>query len=70
MRSAAKYDQADEDKRSIIGKFKGRYLRDNSEVHVADRNYDVRVVDTSDAVAVATLFDEFVERTLVPSRNH
>ena len=71
MRSEAKYDQADEAKRSIIDKFIDRSLRDNSEMHVAARNHDVRVVDTPDGVAVATLFDELVQRTLVlPSRKH
>ncbi|WFS03519.1 hypothetical protein [Rhizobium tumorigenes] len=70
MRSEAKYIQTDETRRSMIDKFIDRSLRDDSEMHVAATDHDVRVVDTSDGVAVATLFDELVERTLVPSRKH
>jgi len=65
MRSEAKYNHSDETRRSIIDKFIDRSLRDNSEMHAAARKHGVRVVDTSDDLAVATLFDEFVQRTLL-----
>ena len=62
MRSEAKYSQADKGRRNIIDKFIDRSLRDNSEMHAVARGHGMRAVDTSDSLAMADLFDEFVQR--------
>ena len=62
MRSEAKYSQADKGRRNIIDKFIDRSLRDNSEMHAVARDHGMRAVDTFDSLAVADLFDEFVQR--------
>lgn len=61
MRSEAMYWQWDDNRRAIIDKFIDRSLRDNSEMQVVARNQGVRAVDSSDGLAMAHLFAEFVQ---------
>lgn len=66
MRSAAAYETRGPAERLSIDAFIDRSLRENAALLAEARDTGLRVVDASDAQAVADLFDELVERAAVP----